>query len=73
VVADLYDHMRSQIPSRLPYQVAQGEIIVSYVSALAYRRQDDYVFTHNVSEAGLNKARDVHGTHSPKALHPMRA
>jgi hypothetical protein len=73
VVADVYDHMQSQIPSRVPYQVVQGEIIVSHVSALAYRRQDDYVFTHHVSEAGLNKSWDVHGPHSPKALHPMRA
>jgi hypothetical protein len=65
--------MQSQIPSRVPYQVVQGEIIVSHVSALAYRRQDEYVFTHHVSEAGLYKSRDVHGPHSPKAFHSMRA
>ena len=53
----------------LPFLFFTG---VSHVSALAYRRQDDYVFTHHVSEAGFNKSWDVHGPHSPKALHPMR-
>ena len=68
VVAYVYYRMQPQIPQRLHCQMARGEIIVPHVSARAYSREDDDVFTRHVSDAGTNRARDVHRPHGPEAL-----
>jgi hypothetical protein len=49
--------------------------IVSHVSALARRRQDDDVFTRHVSDAGPKRASDVHRPHGSETLqlHTVRA
>jgi len=49
--------------------------IVSHVSALARRRQDDDVFTRHVSDAGPERGWDVFGPHGSETLqlHPVRA
>ena len=55
--------------------MARDENIVSHVSALARRRQDDDVFTRHVSDAGPNRASDVPRPRGSETLqlHPMRA
>jgi hypothetical protein len=78
VVAHVHDRMQPQISRGVPCQVVQSKIcvawmvrdesIVSHVSALSHRRRRDDVFTCHVSDAGPNRAGDVHRPYGPESL-----